>query len=383
LRIVASQTLGEQGSVESAPVFINWGSYYNVPTLPIWALIVLLLVVPKQNRRLQAWLILIPLGLIFLVWDMPARLFNIPDESTELIGFLIVTGVLGWSIVPLIGHWLEGLPRAAAFFAVLGVMLAVGLASACLYHFEDAEDLIPLSIIYIICVLILMLSMVITSYFCGQKNSPPFFFGWLLFWVGVLSIGLMLSYGLLMMILIPGLRDLGRMLIVLIPVAAVLGGIIYLVNLPFLVLAFNCPFYKERFENIFYRKKEDAEDRKHGYLLDESFSTEPTGKPVAIEDVVGRWQFYLDSAAKTVVVDFKPDGTFSEEILPIQGRIQECPGGTWKLEGPKVHLEGYVTAAESVSASRTWWMIDLPSGLGLFGGDGAEAKSFFRLRRRK
>jgi hypothetical protein len=225
--------------------------------------------------------------------------------------------------------------------------------------------------------------MMLTSYFCGKKNSPPFFFGWLLFWVGVLSVGLMLSYGLLMMILIPGLRDLGQMLIALIPATAILGGILYLVNLPFLVLAFNCPFYRERFENIFHSKKEDAEDREHGYLLDESYSTEPTGKPVAIEDVVGRWQFYLDSASKTVVIEFKPDGTFTEEFLPLQGRIQECPGGTWKLEGPKVRLDGYVTAAQGATASRTWWMIDLPNGLGLFGGDGAEAKSYFRLRRRK
>jgi hypothetical protein len=31
----------------------------------------------------------------------------------------------------------------------------------------------------------------------------------------------------------------------------VLGSIVYLLNLPFLVLAFKSPFYRERFESLF------------------------------------------------------------------------------------------------------------------------------------
>jgi hypothetical protein len=100
------------------------------------------------------------------------------------------------------------------------------------------------------------------------------------------------------------------------------------------------------------------------------------------DDLVGCWQFYLDSATRTVSIDFRPDGTFTQSISPNQGGIQQCPGGTWRLEGPKVQLQGYITAAEGTSQERAWWMIDAPSGdLALFGGDGPDAQSFFCMRR--
>jgi len=69
-------------------------------------------------------------------------------------------------------------------------------------------------------------------------------------------------------------------------------------------------------------------------------STEPTVKPVAADDLLGRWQFYLDGVSKTVSIDFRPDGTFAQTISSNQGSVQQCPGGTWRLEGPKILMEG-------------------------------------------
>jgi hypothetical protein len=110
-------------------------------------------------------------------------------------------------------------------------------------------------------------------------------------------------------------------------------------------------------------------------------STDPTRNPVTLYDLVGQWQFYLDSASRTVNIDFRDDGTFAQRIILNQGGIQECPGGTWSLEGALVHLTGYVTVGDGTSQSCTWRIIDTPSGLALYGGDGPDAPSFVWTRR--
>ena len=45
-----------------------------------------------------------------------------------------------------------------------------------------------------------------------------------------------------------------------------------------------------------------------------------------------------------------------------------------------MHLAGYVTVGDGTSQSRSWRMIDTPSGLALFGGDGPDVKSFVWTR---
>jgi hypothetical protein len=109
--------------------------------------------------------------------------------------------------------------------------------------------------------------------------------------------------------------------------------------------------------------------------------TEPTARAVGPEDLMGRWQFYIDRASQTVSLDFRPDGTFAQTITANQGGIRECPGGTWRLDGACVNLTGYVTACDGESQPSAWWMIDTPTGLALYGGDGAGAESCYCFRR--
>jgi hypothetical protein len=110
-------------------------------------------------------------------------------------------------------------------------------------------------------------------------------------------------------------------------------------------------------------------------------STEPTARPVGTEDLVGRWQFYVDGISRTVVMDFRADGTFGQTILPNHGARQQCPGGTWRLDGAAVHLDGYITAAQGDCRACAWRIIDDRVGFALYCGDGPDAQAFFCVRR--
>jgi hypothetical protein len=386
LRILASLEIPGRGTIISRPIFVQWRWYNYLRGLPIWALIVFFLVVPKENRNRQTWLILIPIGVLLGILYLPVISRLMDPLTAERVGFLLGTGVLAWSVVWLIGHWLGGGSRRRTFCLILVVMFAIGLLS-CLCQFEDAEDLAPLLIIYGLCIFDLLLAMMIAGYVCRKKYTPQRFLGLSLLWTCAVAMGLAASFGILMIVITSALQTTAiKTAIVFIPLSLFLGGIIYLINLPFLILAFNSHFYRKRLEQLFINNNKGrlGEDEWYRHLDDVPLSTEPTGKPVAADDLVGRWQFYLDGVSKSVSIDFRPDGTFAQTISSNQGRVQQCPGGTWRLEGPKILMEGYITAAEGTSQSRTWWMIDTSSGgLALFGGDGPDAQSFFHMRRRR
>lgn len=74
LSLVATRDLGGLGPAETEPVTIEWRWYYHLFGRTVWILVALLLVVVKENRRLEAWAILIPaLVLNMLVWPWLAR----------------------------------------------------------------------------------------------------------------------------------------------------------------------------------------------------------------------------------------------------------------------------------------------------------------------
>jgi len=265
LRIVASQDIGQLGPKDGSPVAFHWRWYYSVPTLPLWALIVLLLVVPKANRHRQAWLILVPLGVVLLVWRMPMALFSMPDGPTETIGFFVGSVAMAWSTVWLVGHWLGGRSRKVAFFLILAAMTAIGLLSYWC-HYADTDGLVLSMIGFDLVAVVLPLAMLWTSYSCRKNCTPGRFRGRLLVRMMVPLMVLMLSYvPASMLVRFPGpgnLAILAPMLLTMLIASLVCAGILYLLNLPFLELAFRSSFYADRFERIFHIEKDRVEFNK-------------------------------------------------------------------------------------------------------------------------
>jgi hypothetical protein len=272
LRVVASQDIGPLGSHEGPPVAFHWRWYYHLPALGLWALLLVLLVAPKANRRREAWLILAPLGLVLLVWRMPAVLFGMSDSATETLGFFVVSGTMAWSMVWLLGPWLANGRRYVTFLLSLATMLAAGLLSyGCC--FPGTEDLAEVLTYYGLCVATLLLAMMSTGYFCRKNYSPPRFLRRLIVWNVVAALGVLLTFVLIVTIVVivvtiinyghvlHSVRDLVQPAILVVVASAALGGILYLLNLPFLILAFNSPLYEDRFERMFHVGEDRAEPR--------------------------------------------------------------------------------------------------------------------------
>jgi MFS family permease len=263
LRIVPSVVAGPSGIKEGTPLLFHWRWYYHVPSLPLWALIVLLLIVPKTNRDRRAWLILIPLVVVLLAWQMPFRLLSASDGTTAAFGFPIVTGVMAWCMVWLLAFHLGNRP----FFLALAVMLAVGLLSY-YSHFGADEGLGSLNYLipYGLCAFIPLAAMTYTGHLCRKNYSQSRFLGRLIVWNILVGMGALLAFVVIVIsitTLVVRQIDLGQMIFLVIyaiVASIILGGILYVLNLPFLVLAFKNPFYMERLKKLFHVQSECSQE---------------------------------------------------------------------------------------------------------------------------
>jgi len=243
--------VGNVGPGKAPPVFCEWRWYYHLPSLSLWGLVALALVVPKENRKPQAWLILIPLFLVMALWQMPVRLLSLPPSAANPLGFMVNSVAMAWTVVWLLGHRLGSRHRVAAFFWMLGVMLVIGLwAYVGEYGTRLTSEMLML-IPYGVCALGLLSSMALARLFCRKTDRPGPFMGWLFLWMGLVSTAGMLLFAVVMTI---AAFNIFMLLMVLISAAIAglfLTVILYLGNLPFMLLAFKNPFYRERFQCTF------------------------------------------------------------------------------------------------------------------------------------
>jgi hypothetical protein len=256
---VASQDIGPLGPKDGPPVAFDWPWYYHVPMLPLWLLLLLLLIVPKTNRKGQAWLILIPLCMVILVWRMPMRLLSVSDGAMETTGFFIETLALAWTMVWLAADWLAGHLRRMALLRIAAVMtLACLLSYVCYYSCYD--DILNPILGFGFNIVILPLSLLWSSYGCRKIYSRGRFHFQLLLRMIVLFMLFILTFMLVLVILqYQEPEDLMNELLGMIYASLLFAVILYLLNLPFLILAHKSPFYHDRFVDLFHIEKKPVE----------------------------------------------------------------------------------------------------------------------------
>ena len=373
------------------PVAVQWRRYYRFPSVPLWVLTFFSLVLPRVNRKPQAWLILIPLGVAMIAREVLVRTMSLPASSEVTFDFFVVTGAVSWAAVWLLGHWLAACRRIPAILLALAIPAAIASLSYFGYFgFAVTENLNWLATIYGTCVVCVVSATTIAGLSCRGHDRP----WWLLLWFGLwlTVIGPAMLFFLQLGLILAKIEEPATPLVVLLGVMLV--GLFLAVrcicsacrtwcwlSIPRSIASgwrANLGLREVEWENAPGGKGRWGDSSRPGTPL----STAPTSKAVDTGDVVGRWQFYLDRLSCAVLIEFRPDGTFAQTILPNQGGAKNCPGGTWRLEGPRIHLDGYVTATEeATNEARTWWVIDTTSGPALYGGDGIEPSGCFCLQR--
>jgi len=252
LSIVASFDLGTYGHGETEPILVEWHWYYHfLPHCAGWILIIALLFLVKENRSWQAWTILIlffPWSEVIVPWF--GRVNRMPREE---IAFLQAIGV-AWTAVWLLGPWLARCrPKFAAAVALVPVC-SVGIAIQ--YWFQ--QSLLGLLrepgwlIASVVVFLPLLTAYALSAHCCRKSYHRWRFMLWLLFWVvvGFAVVVIICSISVLLWRTDLPPRGSSDFLMALIVGPLAIGISAYLLNLPFMILAFFCPLYRERFHKV-------------------------------------------------------------------------------------------------------------------------------------
>jgi hypothetical protein len=235
---------------------VPWKSYYHAGGAPLWLLIALLIVESKENRHRQAWLIFVPVAVVALVARMPTRLLGGPDDVAECLSIAVMSGAVAWAAVWLAGHRLAGRHGFIRFIAAIALMLAVGgLSIVSQLGLDNTNDLLILSIWHGVASAVLLLGMMRSGRSCRDEFRPGKFMRRLFSTMAVVALlPAVVTASIWAMI-----GDFDSLALVnLVQMSAmgiVAAGTLYLLNLPFMLLAFNCPFYKARFHALFSPEK--------------------------------------------------------------------------------------------------------------------------------
>ncbi len=229
----------------------HWRWYYHATTAPLWAAIILLFAVPKANRTRRAWPILIPLLFVLILWRVPITWLDFISDPNHLLGWLIVTWTMAWAIVWLMPPWLSSRYRLVTWFSIVVVMLAAGVLSF-FYSGQEDASFPSIAVFYGIVVVSTSAAIMLAGGSCRKRFSGMRFGLWLLLWIVVVAVGLPLVvlFGVSVIMQLP-LADLPRSLLAICVVMGVLAGIMYVVNLPFVILGMYSPFYRSRLEGMF------------------------------------------------------------------------------------------------------------------------------------
>jgi hypothetical protein len=243
-RVSATCDLGGLGAAQGPATTYLWIIPSFLSRLLPWVILLLAFSL-RPNREPSAWWIWLPLGLVvgstyaILLWEHSQFLFGISQE----LGLLVRGLAAGVGLLWLLSPYLDRRRGAGRFFGILLVQaLGCGLATLSDPEWDDNFIFLILIFLMVICLVIFTVTFLVTGWLCRQRYgvsriltrlSLTLVFFWL---IAVGTVGMCTSAA----------NEAWALFL-----SAFYGIAISLfVLLPFLVLAFSAPCYRERLKTL-------------------------------------------------------------------------------------------------------------------------------------
>lgn len=246
LRIVVSSDLGGLGATDGAPVNYTWVPVDAPLLLVPWAVLLGLLVL-RPNRRASAWLIWLPLGIMFGLASAPIE--NLPGGVDFLLDDVAAYAV-GLAGVWLLAGYLRQRHRFVTFLCVLATFIGFGiLALASKQSLSSlSPEVIPASILLGMGTLASSVALILSGKICRGQWRPFALCLWVLVLLAVSWMVMVAPFfafdAIVQGVMLPWFYVLGFLC-----TAAI---ITFGTMLPFLVLSLASPFYRERLKLLMH-----------------------------------------------------------------------------------------------------------------------------------
>jgi hypothetical protein len=239
---VTHQVIGALGPTDSVQAIIHWYPFYNYPALLLWTIFVLILYFGTAHRHRSAWLILIPAGLIHLVWLFIKTTCGFSTSEGVLIGQIIIPLYITIALLFALSAHLRRPNRFISFFLALLVVALSGLASFFAYNYSGTyiSQTNQLALVFSVIMGVAFLLGVTIAVLLSRKRPDRLkFTAWLLIFTFLFNVVFVFFYGLYDF----GPSDLDDYMEVMI-VSLIFGLSLCGVVLPYLIFSFVTPHYR-------------------------------------------------------------------------------------------------------------------------------------------
>ncbi|MHC4085349.1 MAG: hypothetical protein ACYSWZ_02895 [Planctomycetota bacterium] len=252
LRIVASQDIGELGPKEGKAVIYNWKWYHSVLPLSLFFTLVLILVFVRANRTPRAWLIFVPLLIVNLLWSLLSKILGVGSANMVVFSVLFHSYTVGIASLLLLGHKIANRRRFITFLLALAIMAVASLIGVISYGMTDfSNEGLAIIIILGVLALSMLLGFVLSGRRCRNHYSNLRFMLWLALWcVVVCTVITAVFYSI--MFVISGSSVPILILLAFVLIGLVFGLCAYVIIVPYMILAFRSPFFRQRFYDCFH-----------------------------------------------------------------------------------------------------------------------------------
>jgi hypothetical protein len=247
LKIVPSANLGNLGQQQSEATNFDWKWYYSTPELAIWLALIPAFVIPRANRNIRVLLILVPLVVVNLVWWIFMKFAGMNSTGAQEFSIVFNSIVVSVTVLWLIVNSFASLGGAIRFLLSFGTIVIVAGLGILSYSTELSKETAMFLSLFIFIALTMLVAVTLSSRFCGGKYRPLRFMLWLAFWM--LPVSVIATFGFIIIgsIIMSARLEFSVVMLVFALAGLIFGLCLYVLNLPFMILGFLHPFFRERF----------------------------------------------------------------------------------------------------------------------------------------
>lgn len=258
LRIIpainSSEDTGSLGIKEGTATIYPWKWYYSMSALGLWIIPALVILLVRDNRDPRVLLIFIPIFLVRLLWSRFQPILGAPSDVLEIFRVLIDALVLGIAVLWLLAYKLGNRNRFVSFLLALFVLVAVTVVAVVSYQAWSSIGAFQIFVIQALGIVTMLLVFILAGWHCRKRYGPWRFMLWLALWTIVISIVAFLTFFLIAEGPSGPKEELIRQIPGVLLVGLIFGLCIYILNLPFMILAFASSFFRGRFYAYFHLK---------------------------------------------------------------------------------------------------------------------------------
>jgi hypothetical protein len=220
-----------------------------MPSLALWLILASAVIVIKANHTPRVLLIFVPLLILSALWFLITQMMNFASYADiETFNMMFNSLVAGITLLWLFAPKLSSLNPWISFFLSLALTITIFLVGIVSYHgFVFSQDTVVALVILAVLAMSMVLGFVFAGWRCRKRYGPVRFMLWLAIWMIVVCPASILMFYLIAFMIEQAPIPISTILLMAIIVGLVLGICLYVINLPYMVLALSNSFFRERF----------------------------------------------------------------------------------------------------------------------------------------